>query len=132
MANGGTEPIVTAIRMYEQAANTRDTAAFRRILALDDPRFTEIEDHIPHPFGANVAEDILKWVDDHPDTPYHVQYSGIRAFLLADDVGYAVAGFAAEGPTGGTGGRATFIVVRGEDGQWRILHGHWSAMPEKG
>jgi ketosteroid isomerase-like protein len=130
MTDAGTEPIVEVIRQYEQAANTRDVSAFRRVLALDDPRFTEIEDHIPRPFDAKVARDILKWIEQHPDSGYRVKYESIRAFMLADGVGYAIATNTFESPNGKGEGRVTFVVVRGEDGTWRILHGHWSDMPK--
>jgi hypothetical protein len=47
--------IVAVIKAYEYTANTRDTTAFRKHLALNDARFREIEDHIPAPFGSTVA-----------------------------------------------------------------------------
>lgn len=127
-----TDAVVAVIKEYERAANSRDTAAFRKVLALNDSRFREIEDHIPEPFGSEAANDILQWVDAHPDFDYTVRYRDIQAFLLSDEVAYAVAMHDWESPNGKGTGRTTFVMLRKGTGDWRIIHGHWSAVPPEG
>ena len=95
---------------------------------MQDPRFREIEDHIAEPFGAAVAEDILRWIAAHPDFEYRVHYRNIQAFALGDDAAYAVAQHEWQSPNGRGRGRTTFIAARCAEG-WKIVHGHWSAEP---
>jgi ketosteroid isomerase-like protein len=124
----GTEEVVALIGEYEAACNSRDTEKYREILALQDPRFREIEDHIAEPFGAAVAEDILRWIAAHPDFEYRVHYRNIQAFALGDDAAYAVAQHEWQSPNGRGRGRTTFIAAKCAEG-WKIVHGHWSAEP---
>ena len=123
------DAVVAVIKEYERAASARDTAALRNILALGDPRFREIEDHIPSPFGSNMVEDILGWMDNHPDFAYTVEYRDIEVFLLSSTVAYAVAMNDWQSPDDSGSGRVTFVFVADDSEVWRILHGHWSAMP---
>lgn len=85
------QAIVAVVEKYQGAANSRDPSKFREILALGDARFTEIEDHIPVPFGFETANDILRWIEEHPASRYQVRYFNTQAFLLAETVAYAVA-----------------------------------------
>ncbi|MEW5826453.1 MAG: nuclear transport factor 2 family protein [Candidatus Bipolaricaulota bacterium] len=117
------------IERYERAANSGDGAAFEEILALDDPQFSEFEDFIPEPIGAATVRDILTWRREHPEFKYEVSYVQRRAFPLSDSLAYATALSTWRGDAGAGKGRVTWIAKR-IDGRWRILHGHWSAMPE--
>ena len=122
--------VIELLQRYEDAANHRNTAAFRSILALDDGRFREIEDHIPDPFGREVAEDILRWIDANPGFGYQVSYRNVEVYALGDSYAYAIAMNDWESPNGSGSARATFILHRDQGGSWRILHGHWSAVPQ--
>jgi hypothetical protein len=126
-----TDSIVAVVKAYERAANTRDVTWFRKNLALDDARFREIEDHIPAPFGAETARDVLRWVERHPEFTYRVRYHDMEAFILNDTAAYAVAMHEWESPSGKGAGRATFVMIRDKGRDWRIVHGHWSGVPRQ-
>jgi ketosteroid isomerase-like protein len=120
--------VETVVWHYQEAVNARDPSQLRELLALDDARFTEIEDHIPEPFGAETAHEILRWIEEHPEGDYRVQYRDVKAFLLADTVAYVVAMHDWTTAKGTGQGRTTFIVIK-EGSDWRIIHGHWSSVP---
>lgn len=125
---GFAQTLSELVDQYEDACNTRDVSKFRKLLALDDPRFREIEDHIDAPFGAHRANEILKWIEDHPDSGYRVHYCNVEEFALSDHVGYVIAQSEWRSPKGCGSGRVTFVCIRNAAG-WRILHGHWSNSP---
>lgn len=128
-AESPTDAVVAVVKAYERAANTRDLAWFRKTLALDDARFREIEDHIPTPFGAETARGVLQWFEDHPEFDCRVRYYDIEAFILGETAAYAVAMNEWESPKGKGAARATFVMTRDGGKDWRIIHGHWSALP---
>ncbi len=119
--------IVSVVKRYEQAANTGDVALYREVLALDDPRFSEIEDHIERPFGVETVNEVLTWIEQNPDFEYTTTYSDITAHFLHDSCAYATGMNKWCSPHGQGRGRFTFILVKTPKG-WRILHGHWSAI----
>ena len=123
------DDIIAVVRAYEQAANSGEADAFREVLALDDARFREIEDHIPNPFGKETVEQMFDWRDANPDFDYHVAYRDIEAFKLGEASAYAIAMADWTSPEGSGTSRVTFVLVRSDAGAWRILHGHWSALP---
>ena len=123
------DDIIAVVRAYEQAANSGDTDAFRKVLALDDARFREIEDHIPDPFGRETLEQLLDWRDANPDFDYHVAYRDIEVFELGEASAYAIAMADWTSPEGSGTSRVTFVLVRSDLQAWHILHGHWSALP---
>jgi ketosteroid isomerase-like protein len=123
--------VLQVIRDYEKAAGRRDPEALRKVLALDDPRFREIEDHIPRPFGRAGVERLFAWIAAHPDFDYRVRYYDTEVFMLGDGAAYATAMHDWSSPNGKGSGRTTFILVRGDDDTWRIVHGHWSAVPSE-
>lgn len=122
--------LIDLVRRYEAAASVRSSEALRAVLALDDPRFSEFEDHIPHLMGGDGVEGVLQWIDTHPGFTYKVNYTVQRTALLADGVAYIAATNSWKSDHGEGTGRTTFVAVRSDDGVWRILHGHWSATPE--
>lgn len=119
--------ILSVIRRYEQAANTGDVALYREVLALDDSRFCEIEDHIPTPFGASTVNEVLSWIGAHPEFKYTTRYFDIDVHFLDSSSAYAVGMNEWESPQEKGRGRFTFIFVHRPDG-WKLLHGHWSTI----
>lgn len=129
MALATEKELLAVIEHYQQAANTRNVALFEKILALDDPQFTEFEDFLPDLIGRQGVCDILNWGKQHPEFKYEVQYTDRKAFLLSPSVGYATAYSRSKSDHHVGVARATFIMKKYED-QWKIIHAHWSEVPK--
>ncbi|GEM_PF-6773338 len=117
--------MLAVVEQYEKAANTGDIKAFEKILALEDPQFSEYEGHVPDLIGKKGVYDILNWRKEHPEFKYKAVYSNRRAFLLSETTGYVTAICKSKSDHGENVSRVTFVMKR-TDGEWRIIHGHWS------
>jgi ketosteroid isomerase-like protein len=73
----------------------------------------------------------LSWLKDNPTYRYQVVYKDIEVFHLADMISYAVAINEWTGEEEEDSARVTFIFRRYDDGEWRIVHLHRSAIPNK-
>lgn len=127
--DGAVAAMLAVVDEYEKAANTGNIEAFERVLALDDPRFSEFEDFIPELIGRQRVYEILNWRKQHPEFVYEVSYMDCRAFLLSDSVGYVTATAKSKSDHSEGTARVTFILVK-DDRQWKIIHGHWSEQPQ--
>lgn len=74
-------------------------------------------------------EEMFAWRDANPEFDYLVSYRDIEAFPRTDESAYAIAMADWTSPAGAGTSPATFVFVKNENGSWRILHGHWSALP---
>lgn len=122
------QAILTLLNGYCQAFVAADADALQALLWFEDERFTEIEDHIPHPFGRQVFLDIMAWIRNNAKPGNQMSFEQPQIFALADDVAYCVALQNMSTDTGSSTSRVTFIFVQ-KDGVWKILHGHFSGMP---
>lgn len=129
VTNANEKELLTTVDKYEEAANTGNIALFEKVLALDDPQFSEFEDFIPNLIGRKGVYDILNWRKEHPEFKYEVAYINRKAFLLNETVGYVTALSRSKSDHGVGNGRVTFIMKNTDDG-WRIIHGHWSEQPK--
>lgn len=123
------DPLVQVVKDYEKAVNARSFEDLMQLVAFEDPRFSEIEDHIPHPFGRDVFVSILQHIADHPESSYRCRYDDILTHRLSDEVGYAYGVHQWTNDQEGGSARYTFILIR-QEGRWKILHGHWSELKE--
>lgn len=122
--------ILEVIKTYEQAFADADADGLADLHWLEDERFSEIEDMIPMPFGKKTYEKIADWIrkNAEPGTR-QMKFHDPNVFFLAEDVAYLVAIQEIKTPKGETKSRVTLIFLK-KDGQWKIIHGHFSEMPE--
>ncbi len=122
------QTILALLDSYCQAFADADADALQALMWFDDERFTEIEDHIPHPFGRETFLGIMDWIRNNAKPGNQMTFEQPEIFGLADDVAYGVALQHITTETGSGISRVTFIFVK-KDGEWKIMHGHFSSMP---
>ena len=131
MANRDNEEkqLLQVIDLLEESANKADPSIAERCILIDDERFSEIEDFIPEPFGADTLREIHDWVRENGKPGDNVRFTRRRVYLLSPTTAYAtsIQELNFEKPSKS---RVTFVFVKA-DGQWRVIHGHYSTMPKK-
>ncbi|MCP4545034.1 MAG: hypothetical protein GY835_01055 [bacterium] len=122
--------ILAVIDDIEAAANRADPSLAERHLLLDDERFTEIEDFIPEPFGADGVRQIHEWIRENGKPGDNVRFTQRRVYLLSAATAYAtsIQELSFDKPSKS---RVTLLFLK-VDGRWRVIHGHYSTMPEGG
>ncbi|NIN71980.1 MAG: hypothetical protein GTO46_08670 [Gemmatimonadetes bacterium] len=122
-----TRAILGIVGELQEAVNLGDAARALSLHWLEDARFSEIEDWIPEPFGAEMARQTLESVFAHfRPGDYYVEFTDIRVYLLAPTVAYATAiqDLEFEEPAKS---RVTFVFLK-QDDAWGIIHAHYSSM----
>ncbi len=94
---------------------------------IDDPRFTEVEDNIPDPFGATTFRDIGRWIRENAKPGEKQRFHDTRFHFLGPDVAYMIG--LQDLLLTETTSRVTLVFLRNR-GEWRIIHGHFSNVPE--
>ena len=122
-----TQAILDVIKKLEEAANEADPAKAESVLLLDDARFSEIEDFIPEPFGADTVRRIHDWIRTNGRPGDNVRFTDIKVYFLSSDVAYATAIQELNFDTPGKS-RVTFVFLE-QNGDWGIIHAHYSTMP---
>lgn len=120
--------ILAVLDVYCKAFAEADADTLRALLCLDDKRFTAVEDHIPMPFGRDAQLDILDRIRTTAAPGGHMAFTATQFFSLGPTAAYGVAVQKVTSAAGSGTSRVTLIFVK-EDGIWKILHGHFSAMP---
>ena len=120
---------VTAIvQAYEEAANAADWDAYAALFWKDDPRFSEIEDHIAEPFGRKTFEWLVDWCRKNAKAGNNMRFEKVVVHALSDAVAYATA--IQVMPSSNGRSRVTLIATR-QGKEWRFIHGHFSAAPKE-
>jgi len=119
--------ILDIIKKLEQAANKADPAKAACVLWLEDERFTEIEDFIPEPMGAQGVRQIHDWIKENGRPGDNMHFRDIKVYSLSSEVVYATAIQELNFDEPGTS-RVTFVFLKKND-EWRVIHAHYSTMP---
>lgn len=121
------QSILDVIVKLEESANRADPSIAASVLWLDDPRFSEIEDFIPKPFGAETVRGIHDWIRENGQPGDNVRFTDIKVHLLSPEIAYATCiqelNFGAPSKS-----RVTFLFLK-QGGNWGVLHAHYSSMP---
>ncbi len=120
------------LEAYKKGIDNADASALEALHWTDELEFRLIEDFIAKPFGAETFREIGDWIRENADPGYlSVEFHGLEFFQLADTVIYCTGivrqSCEDEGPADV---RMTLIFLK-RHSQWRIIHGHWSEMPEE-
>ena len=121
------QAILDVITKLEEAANEADPTKAESVLLLEDTRFSEIEDFVPAPFGAEGVREIHDWIRKNGRPGDNVRFTDIKVYFLASDVAYATAIQELNFDTPGKS-RVTFVFLK-QNSDWGIIHAHYSTMP---
>lgn len=116
------------IEALEQAANTADPDKAEAVMWLDDERFSEIEDHIAVPFGAETVREIHQWARKNLQPGDNIRFRDVNVRQLSDTTIYATAIEQINMGPKPSSSRVTFLFLKKDD-RWGLIHAHYSGMP---
>ena len=91
-------------------------------------KFSEIEDFIPGPIGADGVRNIHNWIRENGKPGNNVKFKDVKKYDLNSEVFYVTA-FQELNFDQPSMSRVTFIFVKKEN-KWGIIHAHYSKVPE--
>ena len=120
---GGDEEqnILKLIDLYVQAVNTADADLLESLFWKDDPRFTEVENHIPTPFGAKTFSDMSDWIRKNGKPGNNQQFYETAVHILSPRVAYSVSMRNEYQNSTTSSSRVTLLYLKKGD-QWKIIH----------
>ena len=121
------DEILQIIQNYERAVNSANADQLEDLFWFDDERFSEVENHIAVPFGKKVFLDIGSWIRQNARPGAKQRFYDTSVYPLSGDVAYSVS--LREEIESGKISRVTLIYLKNE-GRWKIIHGHFSYLPE--
>jgi uncharacterized protein (TIGR02246 family) len=128
LADADTSAILRIIDDYPRAIAEGDADLFASLFWLDDPNLTIIENDRGMPMGREYIDTLVRMVRDRGRQPDNQVWHDTRCFSIAPDVAYTVS--LREERNTSQLSRVTLVLVR-KSGGWRILHAHFSVMPER-
>lgn len=120
------EQILNIIQSYETLAGG-DAGRFRSLFWSDDPNFTILENDRSGILGAEYIEHLCGIIKAR-GASHNQRIHNIRVFFPSDDFAYAI--FLRDEMNIKATSRVTFVFQRKND-EWRILHSHFSYVPEE-
>ena len=113
---------------YVQAFEAADADRMAGLFWVDDPRFLEVENHIPEPFGRERFLWIMDWIREHQEPGRKMRFYDTQLHLLSPEVAYSVSLRDQDEDGEVKTSRVTLVFLKkGEE--WRIIHGHFSYLP---
>jgi len=123
--------ILGLLDTYVKAFEEADADLAQSLVWLDDERFTEIEDMIAYPFGMDTYLEIMDWIRENAEPgKQEMIFHDPQVFFLADDVAYLITIQEIINEESKNLSRVTLILLK-KDGEWKIIHGHFSGMPKQ-
>lgn len=119
--------ILSIIDSYTKALDTGDAALWESLFWLEDLNFSAIENDRPHVLDRRYIEQISQWLRESGPTEPNQRWYDTRVHFLTPDVAYSVS--LRDEINTATISRVTLVYQRKGD-QWRIIHGHFSNVPE--
>ncbi len=120
------QEILGIIDNYTDAVNGADASKLEGLFWYDDVRFSEVENHIPAPFGKDVFLDIGTWIRENAVPGEKQRFYDTSVHLLSDEVAYSVS--MREELEDRRISRVTLVYLK-QDSDWKIIHGHFSYVP---
>ena len=121
--------IMAIIDTYVRAFETADADLMESLFWVDDPRFIEVENHISEPFGRERFLAIMGWIRKYQKPGWKMRFYDTKVHILSPEVAYSVSLRDQDEDGEVKTSRVTFIFLK-KEGEWRIIHGHFSYMPE--
>lgn len=113
------------ITKYARAFENADADLMQSLFWFDDERFTEVENHIPQPFGKDRFLWVMDWIRKNQKPGWKMRFYDTKVYFLSPEVAYSVSVRETEENGEKSESRVTFIFLRKGD-EWKIIHGHFS------
>ena len=121
------EQILAVVQKYPRALETGDAALWQSLFWLDDPRFSVVENDRPHAMGREYIDSLTDMIRRRGAGSPAQRWYDTKVYFLAPDLAYTVS-LRDELNIKKTS-RVTLILAK-KDGEWRVLHAHFSFVPE--
>jgi uncharacterized protein (TIGR02246 family) len=117
------------IDSYEEAVNAADATKLESLFWLDDSRFSEVENDRPMPFGSAEFLAIAEWIREHGEPGLKQKFHESDVHLLSPSTAYSVSMRDEYVSADTLRSRVTFVYLK-DEGEWRIIHAHFSYVPQ--
>lgn len=115
------------IDAYVRAVNGADADLLESLFWTADHRFSEIENDRAEPFGAEEFHAVADWIRQHAKLGEKQRFYDTKVYVLSPEVAYSVS--MRDELEDGRTSRVTLVYLRRGD-EWRIIHGHFSYVPD--
>ena len=120
--------ILEIIETYVKAFESADADLMQSLFWIDDPRFIEVENHIPEPFGRERFLAIMEWTRKYQKPGWKMRFYDTKVHLLSPTVAYSVSLREERENEEVKISRVTLVFLKKDD-KWKIIHGHFSYVP---
>lgn len=124
--------ILRIIDDYPNALERGDPRLWESLFWLDDPDFTVIENDKPHRMGREYIDFITGLIRERGKQPPGPRWYQTEVHFLSPGTAYTTSLRDEVFPDGITRTSRITLVFKKKAGQWRIIHGHFSVVPEQG
>ena len=121
--------ILEIIDTYVSAFEKADADLMESLFWTNDPRFIEVENHIPEPFGRKRFLAIMDWIRKYQKPGWRMKFYDTKVHVLSPEVAYSVSLRDQSEDGEVETSRVTLVFLKKED-EWRIIHGHFSYVLE--
>lgn len=112
---------------YSSALENGDPDLWERLFWSDDPHFSIVENDRPQMMGRAYIEFVSSLIRERGKQPPSQRWYETRVHVLGEQTAYSVS--LRDEVNSGKTSRVTLIYMK-RDGEWRIIHGHFSFVPE--
>lgn len=119
--------ILSIISSYTKASEDGDATLWEGLFWLDDPNFSEIENDKSHALDRRYIEGISAALRKRGPGKPNQRWYDTKVYVLSPTIAYSVS--LRDEINTATTSRVTLVCQRKGD-QWRIIHGHFSNVPE--
>lgn len=118
------------ISTYVRAFETADADLMESLFWIDDPSFIEVENHIAEPFGSERFRAIMEWIRKYQKPGWKMRFYDTVVHVLSPEVAYSVSLRDQDEDGEVKTSRVTLVFLKKGD-TWKIIHGHFSYVPQQ-
>jgi len=123
------QKILEIIDIYVRAFEMADADLMESLFWIDDPRFIEVENHIPEPFGRERFLWIMDWMRKNQKPGWKMKFYDTKVNFLSPEVAYTVSLRDQKEDGEAKTSRVSLVFLKKEN-NWKIIHGHFSFLPK--
>ena len=122
--------ILDVIDNYPRAFELGDPELWESLFWLDDPDFSVIENDKPHLMGREYIDFITGLIRQRGKQPAGPKWYKTQVHALSDGLAYTTSLRDETFRNGITKTSRITLLFRKKEGEWRIIHSHFSIVPE--